>query len=96
MFKIELAGVSKKAEFNNGMLTLKPQVNISAITKTHLIIIPSVIHQKAMKGNKLLVDWIAKQYKNGAEIASMCTGAFMLASVRFAGWKKLLYTLGCC
>jgi transcriptional regulator GlxA family with amidase domain len=80
LFKIELAGVSKKAEFNNGMLTLKPQVNISAISQTHLIIIPSVIHQKAMKRNKLLAEWIAKQYKNGAEISSMCTGAFMLAS----------------
>lgn len=33
-----------------------------------------------MEENKLLIDWIAKQYKNGAEIASICTGAFMLAS----------------
>ncbi len=33
-----------------------------------------------MKGNKLLIDWIEKQYKDGAEIASICTGAFLLAS----------------
>jgi transcriptional regulator GlxA family with amidase domain len=33
-----------------------------------------------VKGNKLLIDWIEEQYKNGAEIASICTGAFMLAS----------------
>jgi transcriptional regulator GlxA family with amidase domain len=33
-----------------------------------------------MKGNRLLIDWIAKQYRAGAEIASICTGAFMLAS----------------
>ncbi len=37
-------------------------------------------YEKAVKENKLLIDWIEKQYKNGAEIASMCTGAFMLAS----------------
>ena len=33
-----------------------------------------------MKGNELLIDWIEKQYKDGAEIASICTGAFLLAS----------------
>ena len=33
-----------------------------------------------MKGNKLLIDWIEKQYKHSAEVASICTGAFMLAA----------------
>jgi hypothetical protein len=28
LFKIELAGVSKKAEFDNGLMTVKPQANI--------------------------------------------------------------------
>jgi transcriptional regulator GlxA family with amidase domain len=32
------------------------------------------------EGNKELVDWIKKQYKEGAEVASICTGAFLLAS----------------
>ncbi len=82
LFKIELAGVSKKAEIYNGLFSIKPQAHISAITKTNLIIIPSLVrdYQEAVKGNKLLIDWIEKQYKNGAEIASVCTGAFMLAS----------------
>ena len=82
LFKIQLAGISKKVEFYEGLFTVKPHTNISAITKTNLIIIPSLNHnyQKAVKGNKLLIDWIEKQYKDGAEIASICTGAFMLAS----------------
>lgn len=82
LFTIAVAGVSNKAEFDNGLLTVKPQVNISDIKQTNLIIIPSLVrdYQMAMKGNKLLVDWIEKQYKNGAEVASMCTGTFMLAS----------------
>jgi transcriptional regulator GlxA family with amidase domain len=33
-----------------------------------------------VKENKLVIDWIEKQYKHGAEIASICTGAFLLAS----------------
>jgi transcriptional regulator GlxA family with amidase domain len=81
-FKIELAGISKKVNFYDGLFSVKPHTNISAITKTDLIIIPSLNHnyQKAMKGNKPLIDWIGKQYKAGAEIASICTGAFLLAS----------------
>ena len=27
-----------------------------------------------------MIDWIAQKYKNGAEVASICTGAFMLAA----------------
>jgi len=82
LFKIELAGISKEIEFYGGLFTVKPHTHISAISKTNLIIIPSLNHnyQKAMKGNELLIDWIEKQYKHGAEIASICTGAFLLAA----------------
>lgn len=82
LFKIELAGVSKKVDFYDGLFSVKPHTYISAIRKTNLIIIPSVNHNyhKAVKENKSLIEWIAEQYKQGAEIASICTGAFLLAS----------------
>lgn len=82
LFKIELAGISKEVGFYDGLFAVKPQTDISAIPKTDLIIIPSLNHnyQEAVKGNKGLIDWIEKQYKDGAEVASICTGAFMLAS----------------
>ena len=83
LFTIELAGISEKEEINGGLFTVKPQVSISAITKTNLIIIPSTLirnDKDAVKGNELLINWIEQQYKNGAEIASMCSGAFLLAS----------------
>jgi transcriptional regulator GlxA family with amidase domain len=82
LFKIELAGISKKVDFYEGLFTVQPHTHISAITKTNLIIIPSLNHnyQKAIKGNKLLIDWIEQKYKHGAAVASICTGAFLLAS----------------
>jgi len=82
LFKIELAGISKQVNFYDGLFSVKPHTHISAITQTNLIIIPSLNHnyQKAIKGNSPLIDWIEKQYKSGAEIASICTGAFLLAS----------------
>ncbi len=56
---------------------------VSEIDKTQLIIIPASLirsYEMATKANKVLIDWIAKQYKQGAEVASMCIGSFMLAS----------------
>jgi transcriptional regulator GlxA family with amidase domain len=81
-FEIELAGISKKVDFYDGLFTVKPHTNISAIVKTNLIIIPSLNHnyEKTLKQNKPLVDWVERQYRNGAEVASICTGAFILAS----------------
>ena len=82
LFKIELAGVSKKVDFYDGLFTVHPHTNISAISKTHLIFIPSLnySYQKTVKENRSIIDWVTKQYKNGAEVASICTGAFLLAS----------------
>jgi transcriptional regulator GlxA family with amidase domain len=81
-YKIELAGVSKTVEYYDGLFSVKPHKHISAIKETSLIIIPSLNHDyvKAVKCNKLLVEWIEKQYKHGAAVAAICTGAFLLAS----------------
>jgi len=82
LFTIQLAGISETIDFNEGLFTVKPHTIISAIAQTDLIIIPSLNHNYnlALKGNELLVKWLVTQYKNGAEIASICTGAFMLAA----------------
>lgn len=82
LFTIELAGISPAVSFGSGLFTVKPHTHIAAIAKTHLIIIPSLNHevQQAMAGNDDLVSWLTQQYKNGAEVATICTGAFMLAS----------------
>src|SRR6185312_13124342 len=90
LFKIELAGVSKEVEFYNGLFAVRPNTIISAIPKTDLVIIPSLNHnyEKALKGNKLMIEWIEQQYKNGAGIASICTGAFMLAATGLLDGKR--------
>jgi transcriptional regulator GlxA family with amidase domain len=90
VFKIELAGVSKKVDFYDGLFSVKPHTNISAIAKTNLIIIPSLNHnyEKTVKANKVIVDWLSNQYKSGAEIATICTGAFMLASTGLLDGKS--------
>jgi transcriptional regulator GlxA family with amidase domain len=90
LFKVVLAGVSEKAEVYNGLLTIKPEVNISTVRETDLIIIPAISHdfERPEKGNILLTDWIEEQYKNGAEVASMCSGAMILASTGLLDGKN--------
>lgn len=82
VFKIQLAGTSKTTRFYDGLFSVKPHLYIADIRKTDLIIIPSLNHNYdvAVKQNKEMIDWIERQYQQGAEIASVCTGAFLLAS----------------
>jgi transcriptional regulator GlxA family with amidase domain len=82
VFRIELAGISNEVHYHGGLFTIKPHTQISRIVRTDLIIIPSLNHNyhAAIEGNKPLIDWITKRYKEGSEIASICTGAFLLAS----------------
>lgn len=82
VFRIQLAGLSTNVDFYDGLFSVKPHIDINEITKTDLIIIPSLNHNyvPAMEINQPLISWIEKQYRNGAEVASICTGAFLLAA----------------
>ncbi|HXS59088.1 MAG TPA: helix-turn-helix domain-containing protein [Hanamia sp.] len=82
VYTIQLVGISKEVELQNGLFSIKPHTHTCDIKNAHLIIIPSMNHNydKVVKANKLLVTWLENQYKNGAEIASICTGSFLLAS----------------
>ena len=82
VFRIQLVGASKEVSFNNGLFAVKPHLTIAELSKTNLIVIPSLNHnyQLALNGNGELIDWVSDQYKNGAEIATICTGAYLIAS----------------
>jgi len=81
-FKIEIAGITPRTDLAGGLFSVNLHTHIIDIKRTNLIIIPSLSSNfdKAWKDNTDITDWIVDQYKNGAEIATMCSGAFMLAS----------------
>ena len=82
--KIILAGISEKVSVFNGLFSMAPIADISDITKTDLVIIPAFLPQtnpeQNIEMNKRTMEWILFQYKNGAEVASLCTGAYVLAA----------------
>lgn len=82
LFKVQLIGLSKEVEFNNGLFSVRTDALINSIKKTDLVIIPAIGGdlKKTLEINKDFVPWIISQYKGGAEVASLCTGAFLLAS----------------
>lgn len=90
LFDIELVGANKTDYLDNQFLQVKHQSTISEIRKTHLIILPATLirsYETATKNNKKLIDWIRHQYNQGAEVASMCIGSFMLASTGLLSGK---------
>ncbi len=92
VLKIELAGTAsaKRIDFAGGLFSVKPQRHFSSIRKTNLIIIPSANPAVPLTDNKnkLLLQWLRQQYDNGAEVASICSGAFMLASTGLLNGKN--------
>ncbi len=78
--EICIAGFVKEVKLDSGFFSIHP-VDITQIEKTDLIIIPSISYDEHLiKDNALLISWIKEQYKDGAEIATMCSGAFLLAA----------------
>ena len=91
LFKIGLAGSVKRSEVHDGFITFNPPIDISQIRHTDLIIIPSSLirtYSDAREGNQRLIDWVISKYKSGSEVASMCTGAFMLATTGLLDGKS--------
>lgn len=90
LYNIQLAGISQSVDFHGGLFSVRPHKHISELAKTDLIIIPSLNHeyQKAIEVNRELIEWIKRQYDQGAEIASICTGAFLLASAGILDGKS--------
>ncbi|MCZ4244276.1 GlxA family transcriptional regulator [Pedobacter punctiformis] len=57
--------------------------SINAVTDLDLVLIPSFSSEdvKAAVGeNATFIPWLHKQFKDGVEIATFCTGAFLLAA----------------
>jgi transcriptional regulator GlxA family with amidase domain len=89
-FKIQLVGLSKETELYDGLFIVRPDVLLQNSEKADLIIIPAFDGdiQSCMKMNAAYIPWLTEQYKMGAEIASLCTGAFLLASTGLLKGRK--------
>ena len=80
-FRIRHVGLTRELTLNSGLFIVKSDALLEDVEQTDLIIIPSMTGD-AVAGtylNRNYAPWIIHQYKNGAEVASLCSGAFLLA-----------------
>jgi transcriptional regulator GlxA family with amidase domain len=90
LFEIELVGMTKEVRLNNSLFTVHTDKLLSEVRHTDLIIIPALSGDvgMALKLNEAAIPWIVEQYAKGSELASLCIGAFLLASTGLLSGKK--------
>ncbi len=90
LFDVELVGMKKEVKLNNGMFSVHTDRQLKDVEKTDLVFIPALFGDmsSAVAKNKAAVTWIVEQYNQGAEVASLCVGAFLLASTGLLNGKK--------
>jgi len=90
-FDIDLVGLNESTDLYNGKFTVRPTKTIDQIDKTDLIIVTTIIGdmEKELKANGAFIPWIReRRIKNNAEVASLCTGAFLLAETGLLNGKS--------
>lgn len=89
-FVVELVGLAKHVPLTGGTFTVNTDKILSEVTHTDLVIIPAISQdvKRSIDINKDLLPWVVKQYNNGAEVASLCIGAFLLASTGLLNGKE--------
>jgi transcriptional regulator GlxA family with amidase domain len=90
LFQVQLVGVNKEIRINGGIFSIHTDQQIGDDFQTDLVIIPALFGdmKAAIAQNQPLLAWINSQYQQGAEIASLCVGAFLLASTGLLKGKK--------
>ena len=90
VFKVELVGLSHQTKLTGGLFTVNTDVTINDVKSTNLIIIPAIDGDIniALQKNAAFIPWIVEQYNKGAEVASLCLGAFLLASTGLLEGRK--------
>jgi transcriptional regulator GlxA family with amidase domain len=90
MFDVQLVGASREIRLNDGLFSVFPDKLLDEVHETDLIFIPAISGdmKSAVEANRALVPWIVQQYKKGAELSSLCVGAFLLASTGLLNGKK--------
>jgi transcriptional regulator GlxA family with amidase domain len=90
LFNVSLVAVNKEVKLENSLFTVHIDKQLKDVKQTDLVFIPALSGdmETALHANKELVPWIVEQYHNGAELASLCIGAFLLAKTGLLNGKK--------
>jgi transcriptional regulator GlxA family with amidase domain len=89
-FNIKLVGLKPEVKLHNSSFSVHTDCFLDDVKRTDLIFIPAFDGkpEAVLETNKAFVPWIVEQYEKGAEVVSLCVGAFMLARTGLLDGKK--------
>ena len=88
-FDVTIASADGQPIRSVNNIFIQPHCSIEQVQQTDLIIIPSATHiDKILEMHPELVAWIRRQYDQGAHVASICTGVFLLAETGLLDGKS--------
>ena len=90
VFDVHLVGLERQTRQSTGLFAVNPDSLITDVKDTDLIIIPAIHGDplQARDQNKEFIPWIIQHYKAGADVASLCVGAFFLAATGLLDGKQ--------
>jgi transcriptional regulator GlxA family with amidase domain len=90
LFNVQLVGAKKEVKLNGSTFSVRTDRQLKNAQQADLVFIPALFGDMSMAiaKNKILIPWIKEQYNKGAEVASLCVGAFLLASTGLLNGKK--------
>ncbi|GGH23005.1 GlxA family transcriptional regulator [Mucilaginibacter phyllosphaerae] len=90
LFNVQLVGLEKEVRLHGGLFSVHTDAVLSEVKKTDLVVIPAFGGDinDSLKRNEAFIPWITQQHHQGAEVASLCIGAFLLASTGLLNGKE--------
>ncbi|SEL57912.1 transcriptional regulator, AraC family with amidase-like domain [Chitinophaga rupis] len=81
-YELTLIGSGISQSLLNAQFVVQPDRHNLKTLQPDIIIIPGLYEQDryALEKNQTLINWMVQRYAQGTELASMCTGAFLLAA----------------
>lgn len=89
-FEVEYVGLNPYVPANNGEYTVKTDRLLKDVQATDLLIIPPTFGdtERGIRANAEAILYFKKLYCGGAQLASLCIGAFLLAETGLLDGKK--------
>jgi transcriptional regulator GlxA family with amidase domain len=89
-FNVQMVGASREVKLHDSHYTVHTDALLQEIKRTDMVIIPAPSGNldEALEKNRALIPWIVEQYSKGAELVSLCIGAFFLASTGLLNGRK--------
>jgi transcriptional regulator GlxA family with amidase domain len=87
---VEFVGLSRSVKAQNGEYQINTHKTTDEVKSTQLIIVPALYGDinEALIKNAPALEWLNSMRNKGAELASLCTGAFLLAETGLLDQKR--------